>query len=180
MGTEGKAGVKKKEKKGIRRLKFLFRFIFKVCMLALIGWAILTYVLGLYRVTGNNMFPSMKDGDLCVLYKLDECYTNDVVLYEDSKGQVHLGRVVAVPGQTVDFPEEGGYLVNSYQLSEEITYPTYKSEKSKVKFPIELGDGEYFVLNDFRTDTSDGRELGAISKSSIKGKLIFLLRRRGF
>ena len=39
---------------------------------------------------------------------------------------------------------------------------------------------EYFVLNDFRQLTTDSREQGAIKKSQIKGKLLFIMRRRNF
>lgn len=168
------------EKKKKPKLLFLFRFFLKIGLLTLIVWFILTYILGLYRMTGNNMFSSIKDGDLCILYKIEDYYTNDIVSYITPDGQSHIGRIVAVPGQTVDFPKEGGYLVNGYQLSEEITYQTFASEKSAVKYPLSLNEDEYFILNDFRSDTKDSREYGTISRKEIGGKLIFLLRRRSF
>jgi len=43
-----------------------------------------------------------------------------------------------------------------------------------------LKEDEYFILNDFRQITTDSRELGGIKKSQIKGKLLFLMRRRNF
>lgn len=159
---------------------FLIRFLMKICLWGVAFFVVLTYVIGFYRATGNSMFPSIKDGDLCILYKIEESHTNDIVLYKTSDGKERLGRIVAVGDQKVNFPEEGGYTVNDYQPAEEITYETYRAKKSDMKYPITLEKDEYFILNDYRSDTSDSREYGVVKKEDIEGKLIFILRRRGF
>lgn len=158
---------------------FIVRFFLKMTGIVVIGWLILTYILGLVRVSGNSMFPSLKDGDLAILYKLESYYSNDIVQYVVA-GKTYLGRIVAVPGREVDFPDEGSYLVDGYQPNEEIVYPTYAADNSNVSYPVKLGDTSYFILNDFRSDTLDSRTFGSIDQSQIKGKLIFLLRRRNF
>lgn len=162
------------------KYRFLIRFLMKICLWGVVFFVILTYVMGFHRETGNSMFPSIKDGDLCILYKLEESHTNDVVLYKTADGKNRLGRIVAVGEQEVNFPEEGGYTVNDYQPSEEITYETYRAEKSDIKYPVALDKDEYFILNDYRSDTSDSREYGVVKKEDIEGKLIFILRRRSF
>lgn len=58
------------------------------------------------------MFPSVRDGDLGIFYRLTDCYTDDVVLYTDKTGQVTVGRIIAVGGQTVEFFKDGGYEVD--------------------------------------------------------------------
>ena len=83
-----------------------------------------------------------------------------------------------VGGQSVDFPKEGGYTVDGYQPSEEITNQTFGADG--VKYPINVGDDEVFIMNDFRSDTDDSRQFGGVKKSDIYGKLLFLIRRRGF
>lgn len=170
------ADIKSKE----RKYRFLIRFLIKTCAIFGIAIAILIWIMSPYRMKGNNMFPSIRDGDLCILYKLEPSYYNDVVLYEDANGHARIGRIVAIGGQTVDFMEEGGYEVNGSQAVEEIPYETYRAEESKVDYPLTLAEEEYFILNDFRSDTADSRQLGAVNQSQIKGKLLFLLRRRGF
>ena len=160
--------------------RFLFRFIAKLAIIVGIGYVVLTYVMGVYRMTGNAMFPAVKDGDLCITYKLDELHLNDVVFYNDEKGNRHMGRIVAMPGQVVDFPENGGYLVNGMAPLEEVRYETYIDPSSDVEYPVTVPDGQYFVLNDMRDSTVDSRVFGCISKSDMNGKLIFVLRRRGF
>ena len=47
------------------------------------------------------------------------------------------------------------------------------------RMPVELGEGQYIVLNDFRDDLEDSRFYGVISEESFEGKVIFIFRRRG-
>lgn len=131
-------------------------------------------------MTGNTMSPYVRDGDLCIFYRLDKIYLNDIVLYEDANGENRVGRIIASNGQKVSFAEEGGYSIDDYQPIEENPYETYQSEKGNVRYPLQLNEDEYFILNDFRQITTDSRELGGIKKSQIKGKLLFLMRRRNF
>ena len=116
-----------------------------------------------------------------MIYLPEECHINDVVYYEDANGSMKLGRIVAIGGQTIDFSEEDRtYSINGYNAVEENPYETYASETGFVTYPLELQENEYFILNDFRADTSDSREYGPITKTQVKGKVLFFLRRRGF
>jgi len=167
-------------KKEAGKYRFLYRFLIKTAVFVGVAYILLACVLKITLVSGNRMSPFVRDGDLGIFYRLEDIYLNDVVIYENASGQEQIGRVVASGGQTVDFPEQGGYTVNEYQPAEEIPYETYRSENGSVIYPVELADGEYFILNDFRSITDDSREQGAISREQIKGKLLFLMRHRGF
>lgn len=183
-GKKRKKRAKQSRKKTVttvtkkKKLDPLAKLLIKIAVLAIIVVIVLTWILGLHRMTGNNMFPFVKDGDLCIVYKLDDYTTGDVVLYRDDDGKMRLGRIVAVGGQSVDFPKDGGYTVDEYQPSEEITYQTFGADG--VKYPIDVGDDEVFIMNDFRSDTDDSRQFGGVKKLDINGKLLFLIRRRGF
>ena len=167
----------KKTKKS--RYAFLYRFIFRAAFFAAAVWLVLTYVIAPYRMTGNSMFANVKDGDLCIFYRPAALNIGDAVLYDNGRGEKKVGRIVAFPGQEVDFPEDGGYLINGYSPSEQIPYETYRSEKSAVKYPVSLAEDEYFIMNDFRSDTSDSRETGTVRREQITGSLVFIFRRRG-
>ena len=155
------------------------RLMLKILSVIVVVTVTLMFVLALYRMDGNSMFPSVRDGDLAVFCRLQNCYSNDIVLYE-AYGTKKVGRVIAVPGQTVDFLKDGGYEVDGNFLYDEVPYETYKESDSSVEYPITLGEGEYFILNDFRSDANDSRVLGAINKYDIVGKALYLFRRRGF
>lgn len=183
-GKKRKKRVKQSRKKTVttvtkkKKLGPLAKLLIKIAVLVIIVVIVLTWILGLHRMTGNNMFPFVKDGDLCIVYKLDDYTTGDVVLYRNDEGKMKLGRIVAVGGQSVDFPKDGGYTVDGYQPSEEITYQTFGADG--VKYSIDVDDDEAFIMNDFRSDTDDSRQFGGVKKSDIDGKLLFLIRRRGF
>ena len=49
-----------------------------------------------------------------------------------------------------------------------------------ISFPLTVGEDEYFVLGDNRTNAHDSRIYGTVSKEEIKGTVITLLRHRGF
>ena len=169
------------QKKGKRKgYWFLLWFFLKIAFLVGAGYLLLLYVIFPARLAGNNMFPMLKDGDLCIFFRLDEVGTGDIVFYETKDGKTHVGRVIAFGGQTIDFPENGGYLVNGYETAEELPYETYAAEKSMVSYPLELKEDEWFIMNDYRSDTKDSRMYGPIKTDEIKGKILYMMRRRGF
>ena len=165
-----------KEKKSI--LMSLFLFLLKMILVIGALCALFTYILGWTRANDNNMFPMIKDGDFCLYYRLDESFIGDAVVYKDSDGRERTGRIIAVGGQEIDFTGDGGYMINGVTPGEMLPYETWPSEKSDVRYPLILEEGEYFILNDYREDNADSRKAGAIKKEDIKGKIIFIFRRR--
>ena len=56
--------------------------VFRVLFLALAGWVMFTQVFLITQVSGNAMFPAVKDGDLVIAFRIQQEYTkNDVVVY---------------------------------------------------------------------------------------------------
>lgn len=180
--TKAVKSKKNPEKKTSKKSKYsiLLRFLIKILVVAITIFIVSNYILCFKRMSGNNMFPSIRDGDLCIFYRLDKCYVDDVVIYEDNNGYTKIGRIRGTGGQKIDFPENGGYMIDDYQPTETIPYKTYRAKDSEIEYPIVLEEDEKFILNDFRSDAGDSRSSGQIKESQIKGKLIFVLRRRNF
>ena len=44
---------------------------------------------------------------------------------------------------------------------------------------LSVPEGSVYVLGDYRTNTQDSRDFGAIPIKSVQGKVITILRRRG-
>lgn len=158
-------------------VKAFLALIVKLLLVAGALWVALTYVFGVYRLSGNNMYPMLKDGDLCVTYRLDEYLSDEAVAYRVND-EVHFGRIIARAGDTVDGDEQG-VLVNGAYRSEEIFYPT-DMLGTRLMLPVTLAEGQYMVLNDYREDKSDSRTYGMIDEEALEGKVIFIFRRRGF
>lgn len=173
--TDEQSNPKISEKKKAK--KALLHLLIKLTVVALIIWLALVFIFGIFRLNGNNMYPALRDGDLCVTYKLGEYHSSDVVAYEIGD-QIRFGRILARPGDTVDGNEQG-ILINGSHPSEEVFYPTQILD-TNLTLPYTLGEGEFVVLNDYRSDLSDSRTNGVVTKDALKGKVIFIFRRRGF
>lgn len=163
---------KKKTAKAVKNL------IVKTILLVVIVFAVTQFVITPYRVSDSSMYPALHSGDLGLFYRLNDSYIDDIILYTDSSGKTRVGRIVATGGQTIEFFESGGYEVNGYTALEKVPYDTYAEDL--VGQTITLNNGEYFILNDYRSEDNDSRTLGVIQKKQIIGKLIYLLRLRDF
>ena len=157
--------------------KAFFALVVKLLLVAGALWVALTYVFGVYRLTGNSMYPMLKDGDLCVTYRLDNYLSDDAVAY-NVNGEIRFGRIIARSGDTVD-GDERGVMVNGMYRREEIFYPT-DMLAGRLTLPVTLMENQFLILNDYREDLNDSRTYGVINESALEGKVIFFFRRRGF
>ncbi len=128
-------------------------------------------------VVGNEMFPSLTDGDLTLCYKVRELKKNDIVFYE-ADGETHCGRVVAKGGDRIMISADGTFFVNGTVQENEIIFPTYP--RGEEDYSAEVPEGTVFVLGDFRTETLDSRDFGCIPIEVIDKKVIALIRHRKF
>ena len=161
-------------------LSFILPFLLKLLFLSGSVCLISLYILSFFRMSGNQMYPSVRDGDLCICYRLDHYRVDDVVVYRTERGERKISRILATGGQKVEIMKEGGILVNGQIPAEEIPYLTCSADTDSVSYPVVLAENQVFLLNDYRSDTSDSREYGPVNLKKIEGKIFFLIRRRGF
>lgn len=157
---------------------FIRKFIVKTILFVTGIWLIISFIATPYRMNTNYMYPSLRTGDLVVFNRLGVINVDSVVLYKDDNNTTYVGRVIAIPEQTVEFTEGGSYKVNGYVALEKNPYETTVDDYSK--YPITLDKDEFFVLTDFRTSGEDSRTLGPIKKSQIIGVEVLTLRVREF
>lgn len=175
---------KKKDKKKARKkaLKAWRNFFIKLSILALIGYLLMTFVFSFAVVKDNvSMQPRLSSGDLTLLYRvnLDEVKIDEIIAYTIN-GQMYYGRVKGKPGDVIDITESGALYINNAIISETNSYGKTLKDGSRIEFPYTVPEGSYFVLGDNREHCFDSRVCGAIKYEDINGKLIGLLRRRGF
>lgn len=151
--------------------------VFRILLLVLIGWVMLTKIFLITQAVGNDMFPSVKDGDLIIGYRLQQEYVKDDVVVYTVNGERHVGRVAARATDVVTLDDSGTLLVNGTAQGGEIIYPTYAKEG--LEYPYTVPEGQVFILGDYRTQTADSRDFGSIQTGNIEGKVITILRRRG-
>ena len=151
----------------------MIRLIKKIVFIVISMFLIHTYIGSMFIYYNNNMFPSIRDGDLCFIEKYDKhTHIDDVVLYNDT-----MYRVIARENQEVNITDKGILTVDGQQV---LSVTNSLLQRGDITYPIKLKQGELFVLNDYREEISDSREFNTIQEKDITGKLFFLIRRRGF
>ena len=158
-------------------LRGYLRLLIRLLLIALAIWILFSQVFLITSASGNDMFPAVKDGDLVFGFRIGKNFTkNDVVVYV-TDGETHIGRVAAAEGDNVMLDESGTLSVNGTEQSGEILYPTYAKEG--IEYPYKVPDGCVFILGDYRTQTQDSRDFGAIELKNVKCRVITILLRRG-
>lgn len=157
----------------------LLALLAKIGVLALAFLALMFFVFGLYRNQDGDMFPAVKDGDLVVFYRLDNRYSASDCIVLDYQGRRQVRRVAAVAGDTVDITEEGLFINGVLQSEPEIYERTFSYEEG-CSFPVTLQEGEVFVLGDARDNAVDSRVYGPVKVKNTLGKVMMIIRRRGF
>ena len=154
----------------------------RVLCLGAIVYVVLTYGFLITQCRGQDMFPAVKDGDLCVVFRRtaqnlfgEKNAAKDIVAYQ-AGGERHFGRIVAAEGDIVTINDSGSLMVNGVTEGGEILFPTYA--EGDLEYPYRVPAGCVFVMGDHRTNTKDSRVLGPVSLEDVEGKLITILRRR--
>ena len=157
-------------------LPYAAAFLARVGVIAAVLWLLLTFVVGVYVCHTNTSYPMIKDGDLCLTFRLAAPKVGDAVVYR-SEGETRFGRVVALAGDSVEISGEV-LLVNGENVMIPAVYPT-TAEGSSIPYPYTVPEGCMFVLHDFRSETTDSRTVGAVPLGDCQGSIFFLMRRRG-
>lgn len=157
----------------------LFFLLLKIAILAGMVAAAFTFVFGILRCSGNAMNPAVRDGDLVFYYRLEQEYRASDVAVVEKDGEFRILRIIAAAGDEVDITEEG-LNVNGYLQQEPEIYKETLPYVEGISFPVTVGENEYFVLGDNRTNAKDSRMFGCIRQDEIKGIVMTILRRRNF
>ncbi len=140
-----------------------------VCLLAALIFPVMC-------VQGEDMLPTLQEGDLIVSARTRDVHRGDLVLFSIGGEQLLVRRVIAAAGDQVDLSEEGVVSVNGEALSEEYVSELQRGECDTV-FPCIVPEGRIFVLSDDRSSDTDSRFAftGMIAEEQIVGKAVFRL-----
>lgn len=154
-----------------------FKLFIKLFITAGIIFLVLQFIIGIHIYYGNNMYPKIEDGSLCIINKLDKNYYSELVVAYKHNNQTKLGRIIGQPGDKIIINDNGHVLVNGNILMEKIFYNTLPSD---IEYPYIVPENQYFILNDYREDLTDSRTFGAIPEEDIIGQIYLIIQRRGF
>ena len=157
-----------------RAIAFL---LLKVAAIAAVTAVLMCFVVTVRICRDTDMYPNLRDGDLVLLQRTHDVSFDDVILYEHD-GIEYFGRIVAVAGDTVAIDDANGLTVNGNVTYNTLPYATKMPDGGRREFAV--GDGEVFVLGDFRDGARDSREFGCVRREDAIGRQIYLMRWRGF
>lgn len=141
---------------------------------------IIHFFAGIHIHHGNRMYPFIMDGDLLIIFRLSSYTVGDAVLYRNPETEEkEVSRITAAGRNEILITEEGQFLINRFSTEGQVFYLTQPLEGSPIRYPYQMEEGGYFLLDDFRTQGSDSRSFGQVTDREILGKVIYVFRRRG-
>ncbi|MDD7402761.1 MAG: signal peptidase I [Butyribacter sp.] len=166
----------KKEARKQLTIKILIT-VAEVILVIFAAYAITHFGMETYTVSGQDMNPTLKEGDKILInkmsYRIHSIKRNDVVVVEQSGAEHNYysaERVIGLPGEKIQI-KEGSVYVNGEMLKEKYDFPLMENGGLALE-EIILDEDEYFVLCDNRNSGEDSRNanIGNIVKENIVGK----------
>ena len=150
-----------------KRLKDIMEYV--IIILAVILFR--TFIITPVRVSGDSMYPTLKDGNIMILnkigYKINGLKRFDIVVIKYQNEKI-IKRVIGLPGDYVEYKDNELY-INGSKVEEEFergyTYDFNLSLFNETTIP----EGKYLVLGDNRPISKDSRIIGLIDKDDIIG-----------
>src|SRR6202041_1203786 len=128
------------------------------------------------KVEGTSMAPLLSDQE-CIfinkfVYRFTPIERGDVVVfwYPLDHWKSVIKGVIGLPGETIELRASHLY-VNGKELVEPYVPPSYLDGSSYG--PVQIPDGNYFVMCDHRDSSNVSRGFGAVSRPYIYGKAVF-------
>jgi signal peptidase I len=150
--------------------------VFEIVKVVLISLAIILpirlFLVQPFYVEGASMEPNFYQNEYLIIdeisYRFNEKERGEVIIFKNPKNTkaYFIKRIIALPGETVTI-EDGRVLIGEETL-EEAYIENFSSDNHEA---ITLGDDEYFVMGDNRTNSLDSRMLGAIHENYIIGRV---------
>ncbi len=142
-----------------------------------VSFFIITFLYQPVKVEGTSMAPRLQDQDRLFInkfaYNFEKIERDDVVVfyYPRDTQKSYIKRVIGLPGDTVRI-ESGRVFVNGVALPEPYVPERYQDVRSMDE--LHVPEGQYFVMGDHRSISSDSRDFGPVERKLIYGKAAFV------
>ena len=167
-------------------LRKIYYILFDLIQTLVIAGAIFVVIYAFlfrpYQVNGLSMYPNFDNGEYILTNLISKRITTyekgDVIVFHSptEKSKDFIKRIIGTEGDTVSL-SEGKVFVNGKMLEEDYLPSNYVTndgsflpEGAQVKVPAD----NFFVMGDNRSNSSDSREWGFVSKDEIIGKSFFV------
>lgn len=172
-------------------LKTMGAFIWDLVKILIIALVIIVpfrmFIAEPFVVSGSSMLPNFHNNDYLIVdrisYKIGAPKRGDVIvlLYPKDTSQFFIKRIIGLPGETVCF-RQGHVAISPVPITSaecqagegtvlNEAYLPDQTETLAANTVVTLGSGEYFVLGDNRTASSDSRVWGILPANDIVGRV---------
>jgi signal peptidase I len=159
-----------------KRRSVVWEWVETIVIALILALILRTFVVQPYEVHLSSMVPTLMEGDFILVsklaYKLGTAQRGDVVVFIPPNGsdRDYVKRVIGLPGETIDI-QDGLVKINGTPLVE----PYAKGQTTGGRYNhLEIPQGTVFCMGDNRLNSSDSRNFGPVSISSLEGKTILL------
>ncbi len=149
-------------------------------------WLLRHFIFTPVIVKGDSMDPTLQDGERVIALLNTDVKRFDIVTFPapDEEGKNYIKRVIALPGETVEYREgilyiDGKKTAEPYldRYEKQITdgLPLTLGPHQETSFSFgKLPQGEILVLGDNRRISKDSRSIGFIKEKNIVGDVKFI------
>ena len=168
-------------------LRRIYFFLLDIAQTLILGAAafvfVYVFIFKPFVVSGDSMFPNFHDKEYLITsvisLRLGNPKLGDVIVFKapPEPDKDFIKRVIGIPGDQVSLGNGQVYL-NGKLLDEnkylKPTVKTYSGSFLKDNETITVPPGNYFVLGDNRSYSSDSREWGFVPRGNIIGESFFV------
>lgn len=137
------------------------------------------------RVNGTSMVPTLKDGEIMLLNKIDYRFHDikrfDIVVVKTEDEKI-IKRVIGLPGETLKYENDTLY-IDGQEVKEKYTRKETKDFNITDLGYTTIPQDSYFVMGDNRSNSKDSRIIGPVNRKQITGKaklVILPLKNKGY
>lgn len=169
---------RKKKRGSTRRTIIEWGVIVAVAVIAAL--LLRAFVVQPYFIPSGSMEPTLKIGDKVLVNKLaydfHPIHRGDIVVFKTPPHDTAPGikdlikRVIGLPGETIWSGPTGAIFINGQQLKQPWLTPQAIANPGPPVPRTVIPAGDYYVMGDNRSNSSDSRYFGPISKKLIVGR----------